>query len=210
MSAASELNATPRASLGHANRHLAHDGLIPAVLYGPGRDSVPLSLERRDIEMLLAHHSAGSTLVNLSIEGEKKPVDAMIREVQHHPVKGTVTHVDFLAVSMNKPVHAVVTLRLVNDPAGVRAGGVLTIDHHEVNVEAKPNDLPEVIEIDVTALEVGDTLHIRDIAAPKGVTILDDPDGIVASVTPPTVAVEEEVSAEVREPELVGEKAEEE
>ena len=103
-------------------------------------------------------------------------------------------------------------MRLTGDPAGVKAGGVLSIDRHELNVEAKPGDLPEFIEVDVSALEIGDAIHVSDIAVPKGLTLLDDADSIVASVTAP--AVEEEPEAEegaaAAEPELIGAKPEEE
>jgi large subunit ribosomal protein L25 len=210
MAESTVLTVFPRTVVGKANRRLSTEGQIPAVLYGMGRDSLPIAIDRHDFELFMSHHAAGSTLVEIQIEGEKKPVNAMIREMQTSPLKGSILHVDFMAVSLNKPVHAVVSLRLVNDPAGVKAGGVLTTDKHDVNVEAKPADLPEHIEVDVSALQVGDSLHVSDVIAPKGVTLLDDPDAIIASVIPPTVAVEEEVAAEQAEPEVIGAKAEEE
>ncbi len=210
MAESTVLTVFPRTVVGKANRRLSAEGQIPAVLYGMGRDALPIAIDRHDFELFMSHHAAGSTLVEIQIEGEKKPVNAMIREMQTSPLKGSILHVDFLAVSLNKPVHAVVSLHLVNDPAGVKAGGVLTVDRHDLNVEAKPAELPEFIEVDVSALEVGDSLHVRDIVPPKGVTLLDDADGIVASVTPPTVAVEAEEGAEQAEPEVIGAKAEEE
>ena len=105
---------------------------------------------------------------------------------------------------MNKPVHATVALHLVNDPEGVRAGGVLTVNVHEINIEAKPGDLPQVIEFDVTALQMGETLHLSDIVVPKGVAIIDDLETIVASVQAPRVEVETEAGAEMAEPEVIG------
>lgn len=210
MSESTVLTVFPRTVIGKANRRLDAEGQIPAVLYGMSRESMPIAVDRHDFELFMSHHAAGSTLVEIQIEGEKKPVHAMIREMQTSPIKGNIMHVDFMAVSLNKPVHAVVAVHLVNDPAGVKAGGVLTIDRHEINVEAKPAELPEFIEVDVSALEVGDSLHIGDIKPPKGVTLLDDPEGIVASVTPPTVPVEAEEGAEQAEPEVIGAKSEEE
>lgn len=211
MTASSLLSATPREMIGKTSRKLAVLNQIPAVLYGPGRDPMPLALDRHEFELFVAHHAAGSTVVDLEIEGQKKPVSAMIREVQHSAVKGNVLHVDLLEVSMNKPIHAVVALHLVNDPEGVKAGGVLTVNLHELNVEAKPGDLPDAIEVDVAALEVGDTLHVSDIVAPKDVTILDDAEAIVASVQAPRLEVEEVAELEVgEEPELVGGKEESE
>lgn len=210
MPAATNLSAFPRTIIGKAGHRLAKEGLIPAVLYGAKRKAVALSVNRHDFELLMTHHSAGSTIIELELEGEKAPVNAMIREIQTSPVKGEVVHIDFLEVQMNKPVHAAVTLRFVNDAAGVKAGGILTTSFHEINVEAKPNDLPEEIEVDVAALEVGDSLHVKDIVAPKGVVVLDDPEEVLASVQAPRVEEVIEEAAEEAEPEIVGAKPEEE
>lgn len=210
MTASTILPAYTRQVIGKANRRLARENRIPAVLYGLGREALSLSIDRHDFELLMSHHASGSMLVELEVEGEKKPVNAMIREMQTSPVKGQIIHVDFLAVEMNKAVHALVAVRYVNDPAGVKAGGILTTNFHEVNVEAMPGDLPEAIDVDVAALEIGDTLHVSDIVAPSGVTILDDPEEVLASVQPPRVEVEEEVVVEEAEPEVIGGKPEEE
>lgn len=208
MTASTELVVSSREVIGKASHRLAAQGQLPAVLYGANRDPMPIAVDRHDFEQFAARHAAGSTLVELHLEGAGKPINAMIREIQHSPIKGNIVHIDFQEVAMNKPVHASVSLSLVNDPAGVKAGGVLTVNVHEINVEAKPAELPEVIEHDVSALEVGDVLHMGDIAAPKGVALLDDPEIVVASVTAPTVAEEPELEA--AEPEVIGEKTEEE
>ncbi len=210
MTASTALTAIPREMVGKTSRRLAAEGKIPAVLYGPGREPISIAVDRHDFELFAQHHAAGATIVDLAIEGEKKPVSVMIREVQRSAIKGTALHIDFLEVAMNKVVHAPVVLHLVNDPAGVKAGGVLTVSMHEVNVEAKPADLPESLEADVSSLEIGDTLHVRDIEAPKGVTLTDDADAIVASVQAPRVEAEEEISEEAAEPELIGSKSDEE
>lgn len=210
MTASSELTAAPRSVTGKSAHKLAAQGKIPAVLYGRGREALPIELNRHDFELFSAHHAAGATIVELKIEGEAKPINAMMREVQHSSVKGSILHVDFVEVSMNKPVHALVSLTLVNDPEGVKSGGVLTLNVHEVNIEAKPGDLPDHIEVDVAALGMGDSLHVRDIALPKGVTILDDGEIVVASVQAPRAEVEEEVAEEAAEPEVIGSKAESE
>lgn len=210
MSASSELTAYSRELIGKSSRRLAHQGQIPAVLYGSGRDAKPIAVDRHAFELFAAHHAAHATVVELTVEGEKKPIHAMVRDVQHSAVKGSVLHIDFQVVSMNKVVHAAVAIHLVNDPAGVKSGGVLTVNMHEINVEAKPGDLPEVIEWDVSALEVGDTLHVGDIVVPEGVTLLDEPDTIIASVQAPRAEVEEEVVVEAAEPEVIGKPAEEE
>ncbi len=207
MTASTELTATPRTVIGKASRRLSGANEVPAVLYGPGRKASPLSLDRHDFELFMAGHSEGSTIVELKIEGEKKPINAMIREVQHSAVKGNILHVDFMEVSMNKSIHATVAVHLVNDPVGVRGGGVLTINIHEVNVEAKPGDLPEAIEVDVEALEIGQSLLVSDLPPVAGVTYLDDADAVIASVQAPRVEIEEEAVEEAAEPEIIGSKA---
>jgi large subunit ribosomal protein L25 len=209
MSVSNVITAYPREVIGKANRRLAGQNRIPAVVYGIGRDSISISVDRHDFELLMAHHAAGSTIVEMQIEGEKKPINAMIRELQMSPVKDTILHVDFLAIEMDKLVTATVALRLNNDPEGVKAGGVLTVNFHNMNVEAKPADLPEHLDIDVSALEIGDSLHVKDITVPAGVTILDDPEEVICSVQAPRAEVEEEI-AEVTEVEVIGEKASEE
>jgi large subunit ribosomal protein L25 len=210
MSVSNVITAYPREVLGKANRKLAGQNRIPAVVYGIGREAVSISVDKHDFEMLMAHHAAGSTIVEMQIEGEKKPINAMIREMQMNPIKDTIMHVDFLAIEMDKAVNAQVALRLLNDPAGVKAGGILTINFHNINVEAKPADLPEYLEIDVAALEIGDSLHIKDLAAPSGVTILDDAEEVICSVQAPRAEEVEEEVAEVTEVEVIGEKADEE
>jgi large subunit ribosomal protein L25 len=210
MSATSELTALPRDVIGKSSKRLASINQIPAVLYGHNREARPIAVDRHAFELFMAHHAAGAALVELNVEGEKKAVNAMVREVQRSPVKGNILHVDFVAVSMSETVHAVVPIHLVNDPAGVKAGGILTINMHEINIEALPGDLPEGIEWDVSALEVGDAVHLSEIAAPAGVRFLDDPESIVASVQAPRVEIEEEVVEEAEEPEIIGAKAEEE
>jgi large subunit ribosomal protein L25 len=210
MSVSNVVTAYPREAIGKANRKLAGQNRIPAVVYGIGRDAVSISVDKHDFEMLMAHHAAGSTIVEMQIEGEKKPINAMIREMQMSPIKDTILHVDFLAIEMDKTVNAQVALRLINDPAGVKAGGILTINFHNMNVEAKPADLPEYLEVDVAALEIGDSLHVSDIVAPAGVTILDEAEEVLCSVQAPRAEEVEEEVAEVTEVEVIGEKADEE
>jgi large subunit ribosomal protein L25 len=210
MTASTILPVFSREIIGKANRRLSHENRIPAVLYGPGRESVSLSVDRHEFELLMSHHAASSMIVELQVEGEKKPINAMIRELQTSPIKGEIIHVDFLVIQMDVAVHASITLHFVNDPAGVKAGGVLTTNFHEINVEAKPGDLPESIEVDVAALEIGDVLHVSDITAPKDVKILDDPEEVLVSVQAPRVEVEEEITTEAAEPELIGGKDEDE
>lgn len=204
-----EIAAETRDVIGKAAHRLAASGKLPAVLYGASVKPQPISVDRHDFERILAAHGDGSTLVHVSVGGAKA-VNAIIKEVQHDRVRGTVQHVDFWAVKMTQKIAATVPLHFVGDSAGVKAGGVLTHNFMEVHIEALPADLPDFVEADVSALEVGDSLRVGDLVPPAGVTITSPPDEIVCSVTPPTVAPAAEEAAQVEEPEVVGETKEEE
>lgn len=211
MSEAIQVTAFPRDVIGKANRRLAAEGKIPAVLYGHDRATKVLAVDRHDFELLMSHHSAGSTIVEIHIDGEKRPVNAVVKELQHSPVKGNILHIDFQVIRMDEAIHVTVPLRYVGDSAGVKAGGILTENAHQVNIEAKPKDIPDGIDVEVSALEIGDSLRLGQVPIPDGVKILDDAEEILCSVLPPAVAVEVEVvPAEEGEPELIGEKAAEE
>lgn len=204
MTVTNELTVSPRTVIGKSSRRLAGAKQIPAVLYGVGREAMPVAVDRHDFEQWATYHSAGSGMVELKIEGEKNTIPALVRDIQHSAVKGTILHIDFLAVAMDKVVSASVPLRLLNDPEGVREGGVVAVSLHEITVEALPAELPEAIEWDISALKLGDTLHLSDITAPAGITFTDDPESIVVSVQLPRLEVEEEADTEATEPELVG------
>lgn len=203
-----EIAAETRDVIGKSAHKLAAAGKLPAVMYGAGQEPKPIQVDRHDFARVLAQHGEGSTLVAVSIDGGKA-VNAIIKDVHHDPVKGTVQHVDLWAVSMKQRITATVPLRFVNDAAGVKAGGVLTHSITDLQIEALPTGIPDAIEVDVAALEVGDNLHVSDIVAPEGVTITSPADEIVVSVTPPTVAPSEEESAQVAEPEVIGDTREE-
>jgi len=206
--------AYPRDVIGKANRRLGPEGKIPGVVYGPGHpEPMSVAVDRHEFELFLAHHSAGSSLVELSIEGEKKPLNVVVRELQRSAVKGAVVHIDFLAVRMDQAISATVTLRLLNDPIGVREGGVLVVDMHEVVVMALPSNLPDALEVDISELAVGDSLHLSVVPLPEGVTLASEADHIVCSVQAPRLEVEvapEAEEEEAAEPELVGKESESE
>lgn len=207
MSESIEITAYPREVIGHANRRLAQTGQIPAVLYGHDRATKVIAVDRHDFELLTSHHAPGATIVSITLEGEKRPVNAVVKDVQRSPVKGSILHVDFQVIRMDEVIHVTVPLRFVGDSAGVKAGGVLTENAHQVNIEAKPKDIPEAIVADVSALEVGDSMRLGEVPVPHGVKILDDAEEILCSVLPPTIEVEEEVEVEeAAEPEVIGEK----
>ena len=211
MSQKTSIVATPRTIIGKANRRLASAGQIPAVLYGHGREPLPLAVDRHEFELFLSHHASGGSLISLTIEGESKPANVMIKELQMSPVKGNAMHIDFIAVRMDEKVHASVPVHHVGDSPGVRAGGMVMAPVHSLTIEALPGDLPEAIEVDVSSMQLGDMLTAADVVVPDGVVILDDPETIVFSVAIGRAAEEEveAVEVEVAEPALVGEESEE-
>lgn len=191
------LNAKPREATGKSSHPLAAEGKLAAVVYGADIAAQPLEIERRDFERLMTHAAVGSTLVKLKIEGQDKPLDVIIKEIQPDPVKGIALHVDLWAVRMSKPIATVVPIAFEGTPEGERLGGVFLHELREIHIEALPTDIPEHVLIDISALAIGDSLHVADIVAPAGVTILTDPEALVCAVTAP--AAEEEEAAETTE-----------
>lgn len=192
-----KLTATVREIKGKSSHKLAPEGLVPAVVYGPKVETLSLSVNRRDFEHLMHHASVGSTLIDLTVEGHPKPLDVIIKEVRHDEIKGSVQHIDFWAVDMGHTLQTTVAIDFEGSAEGERAGGVLMHVLRELKIEARPKDLPEHIVVDVSALNIGDAFTVADLVAPAGVTLLDEPETVIASCMPP--AVEEEVPAEAEE-----------
>jgi len=185
-----------------STRRLRRTGRVPGVLYGGGSDPVSFSVDARELRVALAGSGA---VVDLSIDGSK-PTPVVLKEAQRDPVRGDTTHVDLLRVRLDKPIHAVVPLELtgVEDTSGVKEGGILEQLTRELNIEALPTAIPESIVHELGEMEIGDTLALDAIAAPEGVTLLDDLATTVASLSAPRLQVEEEPEIE-SETELVGE-----
>jgi len=172
-------------------RKLRADGRVPAVLYGQGAEPVAISVDARDLSHLL-HKGGANVLVDLVVDGDEHL--AMPREIQRDHIKGRYWHVDFYAVSRTQKITVNVPVRLVGEAAGVKLGGVL--EHHlwEVSVECLPTNVPEAIELDVSALDIGDSLRVSDLVAPDGATITSNPEDSVVAVQQPRVAEAEEAA----------------
>jgi large subunit ribosomal protein L25 len=190
-----------------ATRRLRRRGQVPGVLYGGGDDALAFAVDERELRHALA---ASGAVVELQLGSSGTP--AVLQDAQRHPVRGHTMHVDFLRVNLNVAIHAVVTLELVGgeDAPGTKEGGVLEHVTREINIEALPNDIPERLELDVSKMDVNDTLFLSAVAAPAGVTILDDPDEtVVATLTPPKLQAEldalDEEAAMEQETQVVGE-----
>ena len=185
-------------------RRLRRDGLVPGVLYGGGEEPQHFAVDGRILRNTLAH---SGHILEVSLDGGTgSPV--LVKDIQRHPVRGEAVHIDFLRVDMKVAIHTTVIIDLLggDDSPGVDQGGVLSQETREVNIEALPGDIPETIEHDVSQMNINDTLTLGMISVPQGVTVLDDAETVIASVTPPTLEpVEDEIETET---ELVGEDGE--
>jgi len=166
-------------------RRLRADGRVPAVLYGQGVEPVALSVDAREMFHILHGAAGANALVDLAVDGEDHLV--LAREIQRDHIHNTLIHIDFLAVSRTQTITANVPVVETGEAAGVKEGGV--VEHHlrEVSVECFPQDVPDQIQIDISALELGDMVHVSDLAAPDGVTILTSPEDAVLSIITPAV-----------------------
>lgn len=201
-----KLDVTSRSSgSSRATRRLRRKGQIPGVIYGKGDDPVCFAVGERDLRHALAGSGA---VLELTIDGGRSE-PAVLKDAQHHPVRGQIMHVDLLRVDMNVAISAVVPLELTGaeDAPGVGEGGVLEHVTREVNIEALPADIPELLTLDVSAMQVNDTLTLASVTPPQGVTITDDVDETtVATLTPPRLQDEDEEGIE-QETGVVGEGA---
>ena len=192
-----------------AARQLRMKGRIPAVIYGRGREPQALSIAALELDKLLASmgSDARSTLISLSLDGKKRKT--LIRDIQRHPVRPEVLHVDFYEIHARERITLEVPIHLVGSPDGVRnGGGVLDQVSREVQIQTLPEHIPEHVSVDVTELGLGKSLHMRDISIERA-EILTAPDTTVCTVVPPRVEVEEaapevEVEEEIIEPEIIG------
>src|SRR4051812_28930910 len=206
-----KLTAEPRTALGRsAVRKLKAAGSVPAVMYGSKDKPESLQVSRRDINSLLSHAAGENILVELEVAGKSRL--ALVQEVQHAPLGGAVLHIDFHAVSQDEVIEADVPLEPVGIANGVKnMGGLLEHNLRALAIECLPRDLPDVIRVDVSALNIGDSIHVREIQLPNGVTTRIQPELTVFSVLAPTV--EEEPVAATAEaaagPEVIKEKKEE-
>jgi len=191
-----------RAVLGSAEaRRLRRQGLIPGVLYGRERP-IAITIEFRDLRHALTGESGANAVLDVVVDGGSEHA-SVLKEYQRDPVRGTITHVDLQEVRLDEAIRATVPVHLVGEAAGTKAGGVLTQAVMEINVEALPLEVPATVDYDVSGLELGASAQLGQIALPEGVTLLDDPDTTLASVTQPT-RVEEPEAGEAAEGEEPG------
>jgi large subunit ribosomal protein L25 len=184
-----KLSATRRTATGRsAVRKIKAQGAVPAIVYGARSKPEPLQIAKRDISLILSHASGENILVELEIDAEKSGRLALVQEVQHAPVGGDILHVDFHAVSMDEKIEADVPLEPIGTAEGVKTfGGLLEQALRSLAIECLPRDLPDVITVDVSHLNIGDAIHVREIPLPQGVTTRVPADLTAFSVLAPTV-----------------------
>jgi large subunit ribosomal protein L25 len=202
------LKAAPRSDFGsRTSRRLRREGLVPGVVYSGGAESRAFQAPEREIRNVLGE---GAALFDLEIEGGKA-VPVVVKEQQHHPVRGSLQHIDLQEVRLDEAIQADVVIELegTDTAPGVKGGGVLEHVTREVTVEALPTEIPDRIVADVSAMEINDTLQLSALEVPEGVTLVaDDPEEVtIATLSPPRVEEEPEPEVE-EETELVGEEGE--
>jgi large subunit ribosomal protein L25 len=201
--ATTKLDVSSRAAEGsRAARRLRRSGRVPGIVYGGGGDSVSFDADARELRLALARSGA---VLDLSVDGEKA-TPVVLKEAHRDPVRGETVHVDLLRVRLDEAIQAVVPLELtgIEDAPGVKEGGVLEQITRELNVQALPTAIPESIVQDIGEMQIGETIVLTALSAPEGVALLDDPETVLATLSPPRLQTEEEEEIET-ETELVGE-----
>jgi large subunit ribosomal protein L25 len=200
-----------REQLGSAeSRRLRKQGLIPGVLYGRSKPHA-ISVRERELRRVLTTSAGLHAILDVVLEGQQSTHPSVLKEYQLDPVRGKLTHIDLQEVRLDQPISASVTVNLIGEPVGVKEGGVLSQVSREVTIEALPMEIPEHLDIDVSGMQIGDTLRLTELAVPENVKLLDDPEEtVLATVTLPTREEEpEEVVEEGEEgAELEGEEGE--
>ncbi len=210
-----KLTAKTRSHLGRnaVNKLKQEEGVVPAVIYGAKQQPQNLQISKRDISNILGRVAGENVLVDLEIEenGGKSNRMALIQEVQHHPLGGEILHVDFHAVSMDETIQADIPIEPFGVPTGVKNyGGILEQSVRSLEIECLPKDLPDIITVDVSLLNIGDSIHVKDIRLPEGVEARDDAELTVFLVSAPTVEEEPAAAAAApTAPEVIKEKKEE-
>ena len=195
-----EVNATPRATQGKgASRRLRHEERVPGVLYGAGRPTQNITLDQKELSLHLKREAFHASILTLNLEGEKQQV--LLRDIQMHPWRSAVLHVDFQRVAKDKKIHVKVPLHFMNaelSPGVKTSGGTINHVLTDLDILCLPDDLPNYIEVDLSNLELGRSIHISDLKLPSGVVstqLRGGDDAVVATVVVPKAEVEPEVEA---------------
>ncbi len=195
MAKKTSLKAAPRARTGSGRlNQMRREGWVPSVIYGRGTENMNLKVDAKTFADLLAHSSSENILVNLEIEGHGTRL-AFLQSIQHDALSGKTLHADFRSIDENTAITAHIPTHLNGESAGVKAGGLIEQYVHAIELTCLPNDLPETIEVDISGLQIGDSLHIGDIVLPAGVKAIQAADVVVAHIGKPAGAVSEDAAA---------------
>jgi large subunit ribosomal protein L25 len=168
-----------------AARRLRAAGKVPGNVYGHGLDSVPVMADELEFQQLIGRISVENTLIDLKV-GKASPKPVLIREIQRHPYRSRILHVDFFEITAGEKIRVAVPIRLLGTPAGVRTGGILQVIRHELEIECLPRDIPQAFEVDVSEMEIGDSLHIDKLDT-GDTAILEDESLTICTVVAPRV-----------------------
>jgi len=195
MAKKTSLKAAPRARTGSGRlNQMRREGWIPSVIYGRGTENMNLKVDAKTFADVLAHSSSENIIINLDIEGQGTRL-AFLQSIQHDPISGKALHADFRSIDENTAITAHIPTHLNGESAGVKAGGLVEQYVHAIEITCLPNDLPETIEVDISHLEIGASLHIGDIKLPAGVRATHAADVVVAHIGKPGAAISEAAAA---------------
>ncbi len=201
------LEAQKRESSGKgAARGMRRAGHLPAILYGRKNEVIPIRIDERGFRNFLQHYGE-SAFINLEIV-DHGTENVMVKEIQRDPVNGQLLHTDFLRISMDEPITSTASITLVGSAPGIQEGGIIEFPHRQLTLHCLPTLLPEEIEVDISALDINDSISVESIALPEGIDILDDPSTRIVAVIPPTVEEEPVDEEDVEEEAILDEDAE--
>ena len=191
----------------NVNRRLRNSGIIPAVLYGPGKETIAISVDPQIVQDILHSESGRNSIFTINVDGSAQN-NSMVKDYQLDPVQGELIHVDFIQIAMDRRLQLDVNIELVGEPKGVKiGGGIMDFVTRSIEVECLPADIPESIKVDVSHLDINDYIRVNNIEVDPKVEVLSDPEVVVVTIIPPVKeeapVVEEEAAAEAEEPEVI-------
>jgi len=211
-----ELKASVRSQTGKKGaRECRKQGLLPGVFYGRGDQPTPVAVNPKELDRVLHTHAGGNAIIRLALEGrDSEPVTVVVKELQVESIKGTMRHVDFCKIFLDQEIRSTVPFKVMGESPGVKNGGILEHTLWELEIECLPLNIPDYIEVDVSGLNIGDSVAVSDLKVPEGITVLTDESVSVVSIAAPRVEEVVEVAPEAEvegpEPEVIGTKPERE
>jgi large subunit ribosomal protein L25 len=178
------LNAIKREKTGKdVSKKLRKQELIPAIIYGPRFQPLPIAVKSSELESALIKHKGETILFNLQLDDiAPSKIQAILKDYQTHPVTDKIIHIDFLAIHEKETITIDVPLEFIGKPVGISKGGILEILLHELTIECLPSEIPDKITVNISNLDMGDVLHVKDIKVPKGIKVVDNPEETVATI----------------------------